>query len=279
MDTNDKKPKPICIATNDIESNNSPGTHGIVIASGSRRKFLRASSAMGLALGVFASDGRAQSNGDSSITSNFNGTRIPGGDWLWFTAVTKVKGLGSAPVTIGFMGNIQFTINGTLYVVPVPAALLTFSPSVSLATTVFSNGQWVTSVPISGLAGNVFLAGVAVQAASPNGFPGGIQPVTWAGTFFSTTPGLTVDWQWAAAVYDNPAFGADYTQLGVKPVDDNSASIYKNSDHAGTPENFKTYVVGGARGGGGSNFTGSYSATGSAIPTSGNMGGGGGSGS
>jgi len=42
-----------------------------------------------------------------------------------------------------------------------------------------------------------------------------------------------------------------------------SASIYKNSDHAGTPENFKTFVVGGATGGGGSNFTGSYSATGS----------------
>jgi hypothetical protein len=50
-------------------------------------------------------------------------------------------------------------------------------------------------------------------------------------------------------------------------VDDNQASIYKNSDHAGTPENFKASVTGGATGGGGSNFTGSYSATGSCVLT------------
>jgi hypothetical protein len=57
----------------------------------------------------------------------------------------------------------------------------------------------------------------------------------------------------------------DYTGLGVKPVDDNDASIYThNADHAGTPENFKPYVIGGARGGGGSNYTGSYSGTGTA---------------
>ncbi len=63
-------------------------------------------------------------------------------------------------------------------------------------------------------------------------------------------------------------FGADYNSLGVKPVDDNKASQNKNSDHAGTPENFKSFVIGGARGGGGSNFTGSYSGTGSCALTS-----------
>jgi hypothetical protein len=51
------------------------------------------------------------------------------------------------------------------------------------------------------------------------------------------------------------------TQVGAKPVDANNLSIYHNSDHAGTPENFKNCVTGGARGGGGSNWTGSYSAT------------------
>ena len=277
MEANIKSRNPLLIDTNKAEEK-----HGVVIPCdgpgvvGSRRKFFRVSS-MGLALGVFAPAGRAQSNGGSSVTSNFNGTQIPAGDWIWFTAVAKVKGMGSAAVTIGLMGNIQFAVNGILYVVPVPPALLTFSPSVSLATAVFSNGQWVTTVPIVGLAGNVFLTGVAIQAPTPNGFPGGINPVTWQGTFVSATPGLTVDWQWAAAVYDNPSFGTDYTQLGVKPVDDNSASIYQNSDHAGTPEDFKKFVVGGARGGGGSNFTGSYSATGWVTPTPGNMGGGGGS--
>ena len=32
-----------------------------------------------------------------------------------------------------------------------------------------------------------------------------------------------------------------------------------NHDKAGTPENFKTYVIPGARGKGGKNYTGTYS--------------------
>jgi hypothetical protein len=257
------------------------GTHGSqFVASLSRRTFLAASPTVGAGIGLLAVTGGAgkalaQSNGGSAISSNFNGTPIPAGDWIWFTAVMKVHGLGSQPVTIGFMGSIEFSVNGTQYVVPVPPALVTLSPYVTLATTVFTNGQWVTTVPLSGLAGSVFLDGVAIQAPQPDGFPGGIQPVTWLGTFFSMTPGLDVQWQWAAAVYNNANFGADYTQLGVKPVDDNQASAYQNSDHAGTPEDFKAYVVGGARGGGGSNFTGSYSGTASCTPIPANMGGGG----
>ena len=85
----------------------------------------------------------------------------------------------------------------------------------------------------------MFLDGVAFQAPTPGGFPGGIHNVTWQGMFFSVTPGLNIQWQWAAAVYRNANFTADYNALGVKPVDDNKASVYKNSDHAGTPENFK----------------------------------------
>ncbi len=81
----------------------------------------------------------------------------------------------------------------------------------------------------------------------------------WSGQLSSDTAGVTINWQWAAAVYD--AFGADYSSLEVKPTDDTKASVFQNSDHAGTPEAFKSYVIGGATGGGGSNFTGSYSGT------------------
>jgi hypothetical protein len=48
-------------------------------------------------------------------------------------------------------------------------------------------------------------------------------------------------------------------------VDDPKLSRYQNSDHAGTPENDKQNVTGGATGGGGSNYTGSLSATKSAV--------------
>jgi hypothetical protein len=89
--------------------------------------------------------------------------------------------------------------------------------------------------------------------------------VTWTGTFETDTAGVSVNWQFAAAVYTQ--FSTDYNTLNVKPVDSNSASAYLNSDHAGTPEAFKPFVKGGARGGGGSNWTGSYSATVSIQPS------------
>jgi hypothetical protein len=135
--------------------------------------------------------------------------------------------------------------------------------------------QGLGSDPVTiGFAGSIQFAanGSLYLVSVPNGFPGGIKQVTWQGMFFSLTPGLKVQWQWAAAVYHNADFATDYNLLGVKPVDDNSASVYLNSDHAGTPENFKSDVVGGARGGGGSNFTGSYSGTAATVPSPANIG-------
>jgi hypothetical protein len=89
---------------------------------------------------------------------------------------------------------------------------------------------------------------------------GSVKTITWQGDFWSNAPGLKLNWQWSAAVYSN--LSSDPSALGVKPTDTATAQ-YANSDHAGTPESFKMFVIGGARGGGGSNFTGSYSATGS----------------
>jgi hypothetical protein len=53
---------------------------------------------------------------------------------------------------------------------------------------------------------------------------------------------------------------AQYNSLGVKPTHDH-ACLYHNPDHAGTPENMKSYDIAGARGGGGPNWTGGWSGT------------------
>jgi hypothetical protein len=68
-------------------------------------------------------------------------------------------------------GSIQFTVDGMTYVVPVPSVVITFSPSVTVATTTFSGGLWVTTLPLSHLAGNVMLDACAVQVQKPDGFP------------------------------------------------------------------------------------------------------------
>jgi hypothetical protein len=88
---------------------------------------------------------------------------------------------------------------------------------------------------------------------------------TQATTTFAGGEWVTVvphNWQWAAAVYTPPFPTTDNNALGVKPTDSTTlTALYPNGDHAGTPENFKADVTAGATGGGGSNFTGSYSGT------------------
>jgi hypothetical protein len=201
----------------------------------------------------------ATANGWSAVQSNFNGTAIAAGSTVWFSSVFKVSGVGSTPVTLNVTNQtISFTANGSATTLSVPNSTITIDPAATTATTTFdaATNSWQTTLPTQ-FSGNAYLGGV--ELAAPNGLPGGINPVTWQGQFTTDTAGISVNWQWAAAVYTN--FSTDYNALNVKPVDDNHLSQYQNSDHAGTPEAFTKFVTGGARGGGGSNFTGSLSPT------------------
>ena len=208
---------------------------------------------------------RLQPSATSVISSNFNGTAIPAGASIWFNSVAKVSGLGSGTVHLNVVNqSISFTANGTAYNLAVPDSDITFSPTATAATTSFNTTThtWITNLPSNWGPGNLYLGGLSLPL--PQGLPGGINPVNWQATFQTDTPGVSVNWQWGAAAYTN--FSTDYNFLNVKPVDSNQLSAYKNSDHAGTPEAFRSFVIGGARGGGGSNWTGSYSATQQVTP-------------
>ncbi|MBA4186901.1 MAG: hypothetical protein C0467_02665 [Planctomycetaceae bacterium] len=196
----------------------------------------------------------------SMITSNFNGTAIAGGNYLWFNSVAKVSGVGTEPVTI-HVTNQTIDFNGTTLNLPDTTLILT--PGSTSAGSSFGPGGWTVSAPGS-FSGNVFLGGMGWQVPTEGIAGGSVKSITWTGDFTTDTPGISLKWQWSAANYRT--FSADASALGVKAVDSNSLDVYKNSDHAGTPENFKSYVTGGARGGGGSNYTGSYSGTASIKP-------------
>jgi SdrD B-like protein len=190
--------------------------------------------------------------------SNFNGTPIAPGNTIWFNSIFKPKGVPASGGTVNFKSaSIAITSGGNHYTVHVPNARITFSPAASSASTTYDVGTdtWITVVPVS-YTGNIFLSGVGY--VPPGGLPGGANPVTWSGQVTTNMSGFSMQWQWAAAVYTS--FGA-LGSIGVKPIDGNTMNPYANSDHAGTPESFKAFVVGGARGGGGSNWTGSYSGT------------------
>jgi uncharacterized repeat protein (TIGR01451 family) len=238
-----------------------------------------------------AGDGVGTGGAAASNPSNFNGTGIAfnpvsgQNNYIWFNSVLNVSGLSQTKPTTVYVTNqtIAFsyvdpvthaTVNENL---PVPNTQITFTPNLTQATLTFNTATntWIENLPSSGLSGNVFAGGLAFKVPA-DGLPGGINPVTWNGSFASGTSGLGVKWQWAAAVYNN--FTSTYNNLEVKPVDsnnlaysDNGVSGPKNSDHAGTPENYTIpgILPGGARGGGGSNWTGSYSGTISVTPTPG----------
>jgi len=196
----------------------------------------------------------------TSIPFNFIDFQIQSGSYLWFTSVLKADHLPTNhTVTIMFTGQ-TITIPG-FGSVPVPDGTVIFNPAVNFATTTFgAGGVSTTTVPSNPtLKGNTFFS--ALDFLVPSNLPGGIKNVTWSGTISVDTPGVSVNWQWAAAVYPAAHFSGDPSLLGVKPVDDKVQNPYLNQDHAGTPENFKSFVLPGSTGGGGQNFTGSLSAT------------------
>jgi len=68
----------------------------------------------------------------------------------------------------------------------------------------------MTTVPSNlTLKDNTFFSALDYQV--PANLPGGLKNVTWSGTIDTDTPGVKVNWQWAAAVYTN--FSADYNAL------------------------------------------------------------------
>ena len=195
-----------------------------------------------------------------SINSNFNGTAVVGVSsgpaFIWFNSNLSVKGM-TAGNSI-FLTSSRVLINGVPH--DVPNARITFL-DVVCATTEFDTGTntWNTTVPLSG-SDAIFLSGLAFPVTN---LPGGAK-VSWEGTFGTTQRGVCLSWKWGAAAYKT---FTDYNAALIKPTHQ-GACLFDNGDHAGTPENttIRASVTGGARGGGGSNFTGSWSGTGSLCP-------------
>jgi hypothetical protein len=197
---------------------------------------------------------------EACIGSNFNGTAIPAGRTIWFNAIVKITGVPATGATLRFIrGELLFSANNVDYKILTEPTKIVFDPAATTSTTVFDvpTQTWVTTVPVN-YSGNLFLNGIGYTVRTA--LPGGINPVTYCGVFISqSVPGISFQWKWAAAVYTQ--FATDENGICVKPIDGNQGNPFPNSDHAGTPECWKQFVVGGARGGGGSNYTGSYSGT------------------
>jgi hypothetical protein len=205
-------------------------------------------------------------NALSCITADFGCPQISSNSTIWFSSVLNTPSASKAPFTVRvFDQQIQLSIGPSNLVIDVPDAFITISNGVAVATTIFTNGQWVTIARPSS-SGNTFLSGVAYDVPfnlagcnsgvcsyfqCRDGRNRGQNPhvsATWCGRFAVSSPGAVVNWGWTAAVYTK--FGTDYNQLGVKTVDGSTGCSTHNTDDAGTPEAFKQFVIAGARGDG-----------------------------
>src|SRR5579864_5944917 len=131
---------------------------------------------------LFGSLAAAQTCSPSSNISNFNGTSIETGSFIWFNANFTASGIPSTGATISFSAStITFTADQP-YTAAVPNAQIIFSPSAVCATTSFdtATNTWTTLVPLAG-SDEIFLAGVAFPV--PAGFSRVNGPVAWQGTF------------------------------------------------------------------------------------------------
>lgn len=206
---------------------------------------------------LLAVPGRAT---ESSITSGFNGTNIADTSDIWFNShITSVSG-ATAPFTIYALNQtitFKSPLTGIDYTLAIPDAQILVDPSISTASTIFSAGEWTTEV--SGISGTPFLSGLAWDV--PTGENPKAANVTWNADFFISpgqTGNVSLNWQWSAAVYTGD-LSDNMENLGVTPIDG-----FGGYSQSGTPSVYASTVTGGARGGGGSNFTGSNSGTGSA---------------
>ncbi len=207
-------------------------------------------------------------NALSCISANFNNLCVASNNYIWFSSVIQnpsCNSKGSFTVHV-FDQTIQLSVDNTNITLNVPDAYVTFSNGVATATTTCTNGQWITCTK-PGLSGNTFLSGLAWQVpfnlnnninSRLQGYCWGkdnnnpcksrcqVNTATWCGRFAVDTPGVVIQWQWGAVV--ETTLNTNCNTFGVKPVDDNRSSCWKNSDPAGSCENYKSFLTCGACG-------------------------------
>jgi hypothetical protein len=216
------------------------------------------------------------SSGGTAIHYDSSLPNIPAGDYIWFTAVVNnVQGLPNNSQVKLYLTNssISFTAGGTNYNLPVPNAVVTFNSQsqTSGAKTSYdlANTRWSTAVSKTGLTGDTFVTAVAFPV--PSNFPTGIQNAAWSSSFSTDTPGITLQWQWGAAVYSSlsttyaTTTPSNTNVLGVN-AEDGSANM-NGTDSAGTPETYKQDLSFGGTGGGLTNYTGFFSTGAGVVPT------------
>jgi hypothetical protein len=183
---------------------------------------------------------------------SWNGFTAPAGSVVWINAHMDASNVPKNTSTVIYFTGVTLVVNTTSYALP--NGQVVFNPATSTPTTVVNaDGSWTTTVNPA-FNNDIFFDGQAipVDANMENGGHGN----TGSTLSFSTNSSdsaLSFQWQWGAAVYTSWPGNAP---ANIEPV--------HAGQQAGAPLNpaVEADLIQGPRGGGGSNFTGSWSGTG-----------------
>ena len=183
---------------------------------------------------------------------SWNGFTAPAGSVVWINAHLDAKNVPTNMITTVDFTGVTLVINTTSYALP--NGQVVFNPAVSTPTTVVNaDGSWTTTVNPT-FNNDIFFDGQAIPVDSnlENGGHGNTGS-TLSFSSNSSNSSLSFQWQWSAAVYTSWPGNAN---ANIEPV--------HAAQQAGAPLNtaVEADLIQGPRGGGGSNFTGSWSGTG-----------------
>ena len=181
---------------------------------------------------------------------------------VWTHAQFKPANVPTQTITTVSFTSVKFVLGGSVY--PMPDGIVTFdpaAPAVSSTTFDSANGVWRTTINPNNISDENFFVGAAIPVDA-NIAGGGQSTITF--NVQSSAPNVSFSWQWSAAAYT--FWPTDWNQALIQSYHGNGPT---GSQHADTPTNpaVQKTLIQGPRGGGGSNFTGSWSATGAGTAT------------
>jgi hypothetical protein len=199
-------------------------------------------------------------------STSWNKFNVPAGQApvVWVHAQFKPSGIPTATKTTVQFTGVSWVLNGISY--PMPNGTVVFDPAASLtSTTTFtgtpgtSSALWTTTINPDNISDENFFVGAAIPVDLR--ITGGGQATIRFTTQTDDTR-LSFSWQWSAAAYTY--WPSDWNMALIQPYHGNGPT---GSQHADTPDNttIQKSLIQGPRGGGGSNFTGSWSATGHGV--------------
>jgi hypothetical protein len=175
----------------------------------------------------------------------------------WVHAQFKPTSVSTTTSSTVQFTRVSFVLNGISY--PMPDGVVNFDPNApATSSTTFSgmpgtsSARWTTTINPNFISDENFFVGAAIPV-DPAIAGGGKATIQF--TTQTDDTGLSFSWQWSAAIYTY--WPSDWNQAMIQ-------AYHGNGLHADTPTNTQVQksLIQGPRGGGGSNFTGSWSATG-----------------